>query len=614
MMIASNSRLPAASDFDVRPSAVLAIGVAGVRTLPASAVASKQYKEEVTRVFSGLSEAMEAVVRSHASCFSAARPKLRCMSMLSEGASFEVSTAARSVGAEFSCVLPFENAEYLESFNHHDRPVARELIDAASACLDLPGTPDENSRAYDRAYGVIVANVDLLLVISSGRLSQDSDDLEGLVQLAASRGIPIIAIDAGNSRPASLLNLPVYDELSPVTAKDLHAADLPADLVPLVRRILLSPEDSAVLRGLEDLVAEPHRPVALRFEYSLLLKLFRVSRIQAQSSQRSPPHDDRRRNLVDPAVAESSISLIDNQNLMLRLQRFDQLANYYGQLCRSSAAAGFLVIIIIAFLSALAGMIFPSLSGTSIAIQIAVNILVLVDVTLMKRHRWMERWLDYRAIAERLRCLRFLHPLGLGDVHRSSALSRRRQSWIDWYVQRCCFELEPPSGKMSRDIPQIANVLVLKEIEAQLDYHRGAFRRFGRLEQRLFITAYAALAATVAIAAGMEITALFVGSIQSVSWRPLALLALAVFPAATTALNGLRADADLVQLVERSASATVALIRLRRAINGAALNYDRVAAAATKVSLLMGDELSEWRFMLENRRLRRSRSPEWRKR
>jgi len=606
-MTTSENESPERADFDMRPSAVLAIGVAGI---PVSDLASGQCAKEVERLFHRLSETLEAMVKSRPTFFSAARPRLRCVSTLSAGGALEAARVARDVGIDLSCVLPFEAPKYLEGFDPRDRSIAKELIDGASACLVLPGTRDEDDRAHDRAYEAIAANVDILLVVLNERLP-NPDCLRGLFQSALSSGTPIISIDSENSRPALLLTRPFHDELT-AAITDLHKEELPVDLMPLVQSILLPPADSAVRRSLEDLVAEINHPLALRFEYSMMLKLFRVSRIPVKSNRRLP---DKEHGQHSPAHMEGLSSLTDDQDYMQRLRRFDALASYYGQLCRSSAATGFLVIIIVAFLSALAGMIFPSLSGASIAIQIAINIVVLLDVTLMKRHRWMERWLDYRAIAERLRCLRFLHPLGLGDVHKSNFLDRKRQSWIDWYVRRCCFALDPPSGQiLSRDVPKIAGALVVKEIDVQLAYHRQSFRRFGRLEHRLFVAAYGALAATVMIAVAMGIAAQFVGGIQGISWRQSALLALAVLPAVTTALNGIRADADLVQLVERSALAAVALTRLRRSIRGAVLNYDRMAAAATKVSLLMGDELSEWRFMLENRRLRQSRSSEWRKR
>jgi hypothetical protein len=613
MTIASTNNPFEAKDFDMRPSAVMAIGIAGIRTLPASGIASQQFKADVTDVFSRLSHALQAIVKEHPTCFSATRPILRCVSMVGQGACLEATRVAQSIDIGIACVLPFDVADYLNDFDQNEQPLARELIDAARTCLVLPGTRDESSRAYERAYGVIVANVDVLLVILNGQLSEESDDIRDVIQSAASRGTPIIAISARSAGPASLLTQTAYDELASIIAMDLQTEDLPVDLIPLVRRILLPPTDSAMQRGLEDLVSESNRPLTLRFEYSILLKLFRVSRIQG-GTDLGPP-EDRYCEQSKPTDTAHQVLAIDDQDLTRRLRRFDQLANYYGQMSRSSATSGFLVIIIVAFLSASVGLIFPFLSGASIAIQIVVNILVLLDITIMKRHRWMERWLDYRAIAERLRSLRFLHPLGLGDVHRAKPLDRKRQSWIDWYVRRCCFELDAPSGRIrTSDIPEIASVLVGREIEAQLSYHRQAFRRFGRLEQRLFVSAYAALAATVAVAAAVGITAHFVGGTQNVAWKPLALLALAVFPAITTAFNGIRADADLVQLVERSALATVALTRLRRALNSSAINFDRVAAAATRVSLLMGDELSEWRFMLENRRLRRSRRLEWRRR
>jgi hypothetical protein len=70
------------------------------------------------------------------------------------------------------------------------------------------------------------------------------------------------------------------------------------------------------------------------------------------------------------------------------------------------------------------------------------------------------------------------------------------------------------------------------------------------------------------------------------------------------AFNGIRAAADLVRLAERSAAMAAALTRLRRVILSTPMNYDRLEVAAVRVAKIMGDELGEWRFVLESRRVR----------
>jgi hypothetical protein len=74
------------------------------------------------------------------------------------------------------------------------------------------------------------------------------------------------------------------------------------------------------------------------------------------------------------------------------------------------------------------------------------------------------------------------------------------------------------------------------------------------------------------------------------------------------AFNGIRAAADLALLAERSAMMAAALSRLRRVILSTPMNYDRIAVAAMRSAGIMGDELGEWRFVLESRRARAQHS------
>jgi hypothetical protein len=147
------------------------------------------------------------------------------------------------------------------------------------------------------------------------------------------------------------------------------------------------------------------------------------------------------------------------------------------------------------------------------------------------------------------------------------------------------------------------------EIGEQIDCHRGTFRQLRILERRLAAVARLTLRATIAVAAALGVFAYFGPELSGVSWRPLALVLLFALPAATSAFQGLRAEADLARLAERSATAAIALARLRRLLGAASPTYDHVAVAATRAASIMGAELSDWRFVLERRRARARRPP-----
>jgi len=111
------------------------------------------------------------------------------------------------------------------------------------------------------------------------------------------------------------------------------------------------------------------------------------------------------------------------------------------------------------------------------------------------------------------------------------------------------------------------------------------------------------------------ISAYCFGGTTRVPWMPIAIVVFFVFPAMAAAFNGIRAAADLALLAERSAMMAAALSRLRRVILSTPMNYDRIAVAAVRSAGIMGDELGEWRFVLESRRARAQHSRRsWRSR
>jgi hypothetical protein len=459
-----------------------------------------------------------------------------------------------------------------------------------TVALDTVTEPAASDRAREQAHQLLLANIDVLFVVWNGKRADRRGNIDALVQLAVTRKLPVIVVTPTAPVQGYML-LQGDDDLDAPIALDLERRPLPADFGPLVRGIMI-PAWAGARRCLLELCDQPARLRSLRPEYDLLLTVFRArpqlpAAPAAAAAAISPPHND------VPAEFKA------------RTERIDELARYYAGLSRSSSTSEFLVLIIIALLSSVLGLLVPSLAGTSIVIQVIVNGLLLVDITIRRKHRWVERWLDYRALAERLRAVQTLHPIGRGDGEKRAGLGNQFHTWTDWYGRRLQRTLAPPNGPLrDADLPVIADGL-RATLDDQLAYHRRAFVVFRRLGRRLHSAAHVALLATVAT--GVVTFGVSLLPIKAIEpWHRIALLALAVLPAVVSAFNGIRADADLAQLAERSALTVSRLKRLRRGLTGAPLTQDRVVNAAIRLAHLMEDELSEWRLMLHNRRLRRS--------
>jgi hypothetical protein len=576
---------------ELRPQAVLAIGVTGHRNIDAENENSA-ISATLEKLFVNLGRALSIVVEKEAAFFSKTEPALRTVCMAAEGADLLCAQAARAAGSAVVCVLPFPFEEYQKDFSSPATvAAARAIVESANARFVLPGNRDEGPRAYERANEIILANVDLLIAVWNGNWPAGRAGTAEVVQSAISRRIPVIVVAPSAPAIPQLIVAPGDAELVRPVAVDLPRRPLETDLGGLVSQMLSPPFEAESRRGLIELLDEKTSYRSMRFEYPLLLKLFGVAS----------------EKLVVP-IASPVYTFLGNSlpsNLPRISSQIDFLASHYARLYRSSAVSEIVLTIVAALLSAVALIFFPLIAGASVVVQVAVNGLVLVDSMTRARRRWQERWLDYRVVAERLRCVRFLHPLALGLLDPPIPFRRHDVSWTRWFVHRHERVLDPPSGMIGvADVEGFAQKLADLEIPEQLKYHHSTLRQLWVLDRRLSVATKIALAAAIGVAVLFGFSAYRDGGIDHVRWKPLAVAGLLVLPTIATAFSGIRANADLTRLVERSAMMATALTNLQLVIRSTTMNYDRVAVAAARFANFMGDELSEWRFVIESRRIR----------
>ena len=590
---------------ELLPPPVLSLGLTGHRSVGMTGATAEATERGIGAVLEALGRALAPVIAQDASFFSAAAPVMRLITMGAEGADLLGMRAADQYGLKISCVIPFALDDYRNDFSPEAATVAAELFAKTESLLELPGRRDEGPRAYERANDVILSNIDLLVAVWNGSRAHGRAGTGDVVQDAVLKGIPIIVIDPQSPAAPGILAAPPIDDVEPPVASDLARKPLPADLTAFIHGIVSPPAKRAQRAALVDLVAETQQSAQWRFEYPLLLKTLAHRPKAARKPSIAAPKPARPDDAA-PSVALAKTKRLETIDRARNI--IDALAVQYGRKFRSSAASQYLVVILGAWISGVIGLLIPSLSAATIAIQLLANVLVLGDAAFRARHRWQERWLDYRVVAERLRWLGFRNAFGLGGGRQMRAGLQRQKSWIDWYIRRTAHALGPPQGKIdAASIAAAADHLSEIEIPDQIEYHRGTFRQLGLLERRLFFGAHAALVASLGVAVVLAIAAVRAGSLEAVGWKPFAIVLLAILPATMTSLNGLRVDADLARLVERSAQTIALLFRVRRNILASPRDYDHVAANMQRLASIMMTELEEWRFVIDSRRSRSGR-------
>lgn len=282
-------------------------------------------------------------------------------------------------------------------------------------------------------------------------------------------------------------------------------------------------------------------------------------------------------------------------------QSFDDLSNYYGNLYRGSYVFNYFMGAL-AVLMALVPIGFSfeenfgenahhySLIFSAIELMIIAIILGIYKVgatpadskkekwpfPLQKwrnhflNHRWHERWLDYRILAESFRYKVLLYPVDIDSLKHPGEQRRDNHSWVDVYFSFCLSTLEP-EPKMDL----ITHKAYLLEImEEQMKYHQANFKSSERIHHRLHSVASLLFFGT------------FFACFSHFFWHnPLLTLLSAFFPALAAAMHGILATGEFSKLAlvsERMVEQIEDLIERLELLNKTPINPKDTIEAITK--------------------------------
>ncbi|HMO28550.1 hypothetical protein [Enterovirga sp.] len=572
-----------------RPAPVLTVAVAGHRRLDATGREADRIGAAAADLFASLAREAAAAAERDAAFFGGGPARLRAVSRFAGEADLAIMEAAGKAGCELRAILPWRRDPGAAA------PELARLLAQAPQPLDLDGEPGDE-RLMAEAGQALLERADLLVVFWRGAANASPAGTAALVQHAVRRRMPVLLLPVGEGG-VSVIDDP-ENHLLPPLATELPRVPLAGNPDRVVARVFSPPVGEAERRALQDCLDEPLSPRSRRPEYRVLLA---IAARRAPGKPALPAGEEwaRARALAALVSEEAALAVSRTERLQARME---ELAAFYGERARSGVVLRYGMPAVGGVFIALLAVLLPQYGLAWLGVQAVVMTLLVSESTWGSRRRWSERWLDYRSLAERLRCDRFLEPCGIGSRRIEEETGAEDPAWMRWCHRRLVASAWT-GGTVSAEIVAAAlRHLVEVEIPGQIRYHEGATLRYRSLGRRLGLIA--TFSATGMLAASLVLLALPAGS----SWLTVAvnllMSLLIVLPSLFLAARGLRAEGGYELASARSAEAAAALRRLAGLAETAPAGYGPLVRASLAAARAMILDTVDWRVGLQ-----RSRTP-----
>ncbi len=610
-----------------RPTLALRIGITGHRWReahhrdderldPANASA---VRASLQRVLECIRTVTTSVHTAHGELFSTHTPILSLVSALAEGADELAAEAALAPESGFvlDVVAPYDLATYATRCAPGTK--IRSLWDRARARLILDGAPlaDEprgdtmsarDEQSLSETNRRLVWNSDLIIAVWDGYPARGEAGTANVIERARAEGLPVVHIHSVDPSQVRVLD---------AAGSDLREPDAWKAIGEVVERLLMPPEPprveghaaqagasriKAIQRAIREYSAESPPGIIIRH---LAVRVYQLAQfvltghgslqaLAATSADITPPWHTidtahlmsaRRHAVIDPAF-----------------QRADYFATAYGLRHRSTFTT-------IAFFAPFAVVCawFGSSAAESLKLPYALTELLLLSVLVLfyarsRMLRFHQKWLDYRLLAERIRHLGFLWPLGRSSpvirVPTHALYTDPRPGWVNWWYRTVAreaglasVELDPPT------VRALAKQIELALVDAQLRYNRHANHIAHRAEHRLHFVPWIPLSLALVAALLHVLEQLHLLHMSESVAHALTSVSI-IGPAVGAALHGFASQAGFQEASIRTDASAQQLERFQQRLTaidlGAPLASQALGDLALSVADVLGEDLAGW--------------------
>lgn len=594
-----------------KPVLTFVVGITGHRSarLPGDHLA--RIEQQLAEVFGIIEAECRIELDRCGEFYSRTAASIYLVSSLADGAD---ALAVRQCPGSWTKIglLPCPEDRYIEALKsttsaERVEQVAADFAVARGSVNQLVILPEPSvagSIGLTRSRDTLLRQIDVLVAVWDGSPPDRAGGTSDVVYRAVEAGIPVIGIAVGQpQRPWVVSNVgDASRELPVVDATTGPLADIVRRELGVDGRRVPSQE-----------TRDTHSTGA---DADDRLRQFLAEVVPAD---RAGATQDWTR-FLDALPAQGGFSQRITQVLHPRFKAADRLATYYGQRYRRAYVWAYLLSVC-AVAAALASFVLiphephhavPALEVGLAALELFFVILIVAIVRRGQQKRWHDRWLDYRALAETLRHLRFLAPLCQYEKRAYlEAAARPGASWMLWYFRATMRELGMPSGDLGPDCQRkVLAAIVPEELESQIKYHADntvTLRRLHRWLHRM---------GDACFLAALGILVLFLCSI-GVSWyvtaivQPLLRIApyitatTAFLPALGAAFAGIRFTGDFEGAAERSAQTGIQLVQLRKRYELALdrLDFDVTAGVVFESARIMAADINGWTSLYSRKHL-----------
>jgi hypothetical protein len=612
--------------YPIPPRIRLRIGVSGHRVPPKLPADSElPLRALIDRILAATVRSTKEVEKEYVACaperyaLHAAGSEFAIVSSVAEGSDRIVAEAGLAAGFALEAVLPLRRAEYARDFETQaSREGFEKLLGRASAVFELDGAAAERPRAYEAAGFVMLANIDLLIAIWDGDDASGLGGTEQIVSRAIADGIPVVWIEP--TKPNAMhLSWPAAGDVSPANfygqPKDTFR---PADetmIALAVKELVALPTTHEARRSLGRYLGERERRWNFCPWYPLLLWLFSgrpLRRNEFQLPAALPETKAQWSRYLSILPQDRSQRPAIEQILLPAFSAADHLAVYNSLLYRSTYVFNFFFAAIAVSL-ALTGVFVhdPVVKSFLVIGELCIIVAIVVAWVTGLRQQSHRHWLEYRRLAESLRHMRILAPLGSeGPVARPSrTIDVDEEDWVNWYAWTVRRMLPLPDRVVDVGyLTAVRDAVRTAEIADQVEYHMHNAERIAKLDPRIHVTGQLLFGITGGLCL------LFLGLVAFGGLRDIEapgrelILGLftffsALLPTFGSAIGAIYILGDFKTVAAQSKRTARQLMTIDKILAAEPLILARLADRVEKASDVMMSDVLEWQIVFRTRPL-----------
>jgi len=593
---------------DLLPRAALRVGITGHRKLTADQIQSLQ--PHLSAVLQAIGQAAAGAVAIAPEAYSSVPLLLRATSPLAEGADRLFAEAALDLGYELQCPLPFAREEYCKDFtesagNLSPASIAHfnEILGQAIAVFELDGVSGDSP--YVTVGEVVLSHSDILVAIWDGAPANGAGGTAEVVERARAQGMPVFWLET-NSNEIWLSDMRREGDSRDV----MEGGERPgwtavsADMGSAVRKCveeimrppwLAKPRETSANAEVKEAAPEEADLIpafGANCRPKTWLSRLWVWFVTLMTLFTKKPEPAPRYEPWQPDPFERQYNLVNNPAI--------RLAGQYRGAFLLIYSLG-LWAVIFALLSYAA----RSLSEVWVLCELGTVLLVFYLVWCIRSRLWHHRSVDCRYLAEQLRILRYLYPLGLGATepilpahHMHGDL---RDSWMQWRLNAIMRTISLPNAKVTPEYLGHCYKAILEDwVYGQIRYHDGNGNRMHTIDHRLHKLGESAIILAFLACIVELILHLYAGRIEAPGLVPWVIVCAAGLPALSATCHGISNQGEFRRLAERSGAMRISLERIKtdleKAENGTAPSKV-LRKKAKLVGQIMLAEVLDWQIL-----------------